>query len=212
MKRAEQRILVLQGGGALGAYEAGVYEALTAAAHEPQWLAGVSIGAIDAALIAGNPPERRAERLRKFLMSVGANLLAGPCIDDPRMRQWFNRISAALTALVGLPGFYSPHGWVLNLRTRRLTAPAGISVELSNGEFSLLTALRGAPRRVLPREQLLSMSRLHEAEVDDRTNDVQILRLRRKVEPDPSRPTLIITQRGAGFPGRATGAERPRGE
>jgi two-component system, OmpR family, response regulator len=90
-------------------------------------------------------------------------------------------------------------GWELNLRTRRLLAPAGGEVELSNGEFSLLTALCSAPRRILSREQLLSMSRLHEAEVYDRTIDVQISRLRRKIEPDPTRPELILTERGAGY-------------
>jgi DNA-binding response OmpR family regulator len=89
-------------------------------------------------------------------------------------------------------------GWELNLRTRRLRSPAGEQVELSNGEFSLLVALCGAPQRTLTRDQLLSMSRLHEAEVYDRTIDVQILRLRRKIEADPSHPALIRTQRGAG--------------
>ena len=58
--------LVLQGGGALGAYQAGVYQALHEAGLEPDWLAGVSIGGINSALIAGNPPERRLERLREF--------------------------------------------------------------------------------------------------------------------------------------------------
>jgi two-component system, OmpR family, response regulator len=90
-------------------------------------------------------------------------------------------------------------GWELNLRTRRLTSPAGAAVELSNGEFSLLTALCGAPRRVLSRDQLLSMSRLHEAEVFDRTIDVQILRLRRKLEIDAAQPQLVMTVRGAGY-------------
>jgi two-component system, OmpR family, response regulator len=90
-------------------------------------------------------------------------------------------------------------GWELNLRTRRLVSPQGATVELSNGEFSLLGALCSAPQRVLSRDQLLSMSRLHEAEVYDRTIDVQILRLRRKIEPDPSHPVLIVTERGAGY-------------
>lgn len=75
-------------------------------------------------------------------------------------------------------------GWELNLRTRRLLAPDGSSVDLSNGEFSLLNALCRAPQRVLTRDQLLSMSRLHEAEVYDRTVDVQIRRLRLKMEAD----------------------------
>jgi two-component system, OmpR family, response regulator len=90
-------------------------------------------------------------------------------------------------------------GWELNLRTRRLLSPAGASVELSNGEFSLLNALCRAPQRVLTRDQLLSMSRLHEAEVYDRTIDVQIRRLRLKVEADPANPALIVTERGAGY-------------
>jgi two-component system OmpR family response regulator len=90
-------------------------------------------------------------------------------------------------------------GWELNLRTRRLVAPGGSSVELSNGEFSLLNALCKAPQRVLSRDQLLSMSRLHEAEVYDRTVDVQIRRLRLKLESDPATPALIVTERGAGY-------------
>ncbi len=94
---------------------------------------------------------------------------------------------------------YRFSGWELNLRTRRLVSPMGQSVELSNGEFSLLNALCRAPRRVLSRDQLLSMSRLHEAEVYDRTIDVQIRRLRLKIERDATNPTLILTERGAGY-------------
>ena len=90
-------------------------------------------------------------------------------------------------------------GWELNLRTRRLVSPAGVSVELSNGEFSLLSALCRSPERVLTRDQLLSMSRLHEAEVYDRAVDVQIRRLRMKLEEDPAHPRLIVTERGAGY-------------
>jgi DNA-binding response OmpR family regulator len=90
-------------------------------------------------------------------------------------------------------------GWELNLRTRRLVSAAGESVELSNGEFSLLNALCRAPQRVLTRDQLLSMSRLHEAEVYDRTIDVQIRRLRLKIEVEPANPALIVTERGAGY-------------
>ena len=90
-------------------------------------------------------------------------------------------------------------GWELNLRTRRLRSPLGISVELSNGEFSLVSALCRAPQRVLSRDQLLSMSRLHEAEVYDRTIDVQIRRLRLKIEADSANPALIVTERGAGY-------------
>src|SRR5258705_9570125 len=62
--------LLLQGGGALGAYQAGVYEALSEAHLEPDWIAGISVGAINAALIAGNPPGSRVEKLREFWQRV----------------------------------------------------------------------------------------------------------------------------------------------
>jgi two-component system OmpR family response regulator len=90
-------------------------------------------------------------------------------------------------------------GWELNLRTRRLTAPDGARLELSNHEFSLLVAFCSAPQRVLSRDQLLNLSRLHNAEVYDRTIDVQVLRLRRKIEADPFHPAFIVTERGAGY-------------
>jgi two-component system OmpR family response regulator len=94
---------------------------------------------------------------------------------------------------------YRFSGWELNLRTRRLTEPGGKRVELSNGEFNLLEAFCAAPQRVLSREQLLDLSRLHNAEVYDRSVDVQILRLRRKIEPNPSQPAYIKTERGSGY-------------
>ena len=90
-------------------------------------------------------------------------------------------------------------GWELNLRTRRLTAPGGDVVPLPKGEFSLLVAFLRAPQRVLSREHLLCASRLHDDEVFDRSIDVQILRLRRKLEANPSEPALIKTERGAGY-------------
>jgi DNA-binding response OmpR family regulator len=90
-------------------------------------------------------------------------------------------------------------GWELNVGLRRLKSAQGESVELTNGEFSLLTAFLSAPQRVLTRDQLLELSRMHNAEVYDRSIDVQILRLRRKIEPDPAHPTYIRTERGAGY-------------
>jgi two-component system, OmpR family, response regulator len=90
-------------------------------------------------------------------------------------------------------------GWELNLRTRRLTSPQGERIELTNGEFSLLQAFCAAPRRILSRDQLLELSRLNRAEVYDRSIDVQILRLRRKIESKPSDPQYIKTERGAGY-------------
>jgi two-component system, OmpR family, response regulator len=90
-------------------------------------------------------------------------------------------------------------GWELNLRLRRLAAPDGRRVELTNSEFSLLCAFTSAPQRVLTRDQLLERSRLHTLEVYDRAIDVTILRLRRKIERDPTDPQLIKTERGAGY-------------
>ena len=90
-------------------------------------------------------------------------------------------------------------GWELNVGLRRLKNPGGQAVELTNGEFSLLAAFLASPQRTLSRDQLLEHSRLHNAEVYDRSIDVQILRLRRKIEPDPARPQFIRTERGAGY-------------
>jgi len=89
--------------------------------------------------------------------------------------------------------------WELNLGSRRLTSPNGSRVELSHGEFNLLHAFCAAPQRVLSREQLLDLSRLYGAEVYDRSIDVQVLRLRRKIEPNPAQPQYIKTERGAGY-------------
>ena len=107
---AEQTVLVLQGGGALGAYQAGVYEALHEHGIQPQWVAGVSIGAINAAIIAGNAPARRVERLREFWHGVSSHLLA-PALSASYgrvARELFNESSAALAAVVGVPGFFAP--------------------------------------------------------------------------------------------------------
>jgi len=94
---------------------------------------------------------------------------------------------------------YRFDGWELNLNMRRLTARDGRQVPLSNGEFSLLVVLLGAPNRILSRDQLLDLSRLHNDEVFNRSVDVQIMRLRRKIEPDPAEPRYIRTERGAGY-------------
>jgi DNA-binding response OmpR family regulator len=94
---------------------------------------------------------------------------------------------------------YRFDGWELNLNTRRLTGRDGDAVRLSNGEFSLLVALLGATDRILSRDQLLDMSRLHNDDVYNRSVDVQIMRLRRKIEKDPAEPRYIRTERGAGY-------------
>ena len=89
--------------------------------------------------------------------------------------------------------------WELDLRSRRLTSNDGERVELTHAEFALLAAFLGAPERILSREQLLELSRGNDENLFDRSIDVQILRLRRKIESDPSRPKLIRTERGAGY-------------
>ena len=89
-------------------------------------------------------------------------------------------------------------GWQLDCRTRRLTDPAGAPVTLTKGEYALLIAFLDAPQRPLSREHLLQSTRVHE-DVFDRSIDVQILRLRRKLEPDPSAPRVIQTERGVGY-------------
>ena len=87
----------------------------------------------------------------------------------------------------------------LNLRTRRLMKQPGQRLELTNGEFNLLAALLAAPQRILTRDQLLEASRVYDNEVYDRSIDVQVLRLRRKIETDPSQPQYILTERGVGY-------------
>ncbi len=87
----------------------------------------------------------------------------------------------------------------LNLRTRRLVREPGRRLALTNGEFNLLAALLAAPQRILTRDQLLEASRVYDNEVYDRSIDVQVLRLRRKIETDPSHPQFILTERGMGY-------------
>jgi two-component system OmpR family response regulator len=94
---------------------------------------------------------------------------------------------------------YRFDGWELNLNTRRLKDRDGQGVPLSNGEFSLLVVFLGAPHRMLTRDQLLDMSRLHSDDVYNRTVNTQVMRLRRKLETDPTRPRYICTERGVGY-------------
>ncbi|HZZ87727.1 MAG TPA: patatin-like phospholipase family protein [Caulobacteraceae bacterium] len=101
--------MVLQGGGALGAYQVGVYEALHEARIEPDWVSGVSIGAINAALIAGNPPERRLGRLTTFWERITERKVWLHTPDGDMFRQARNWTSSMMTALLGQPGFFVPN-------------------------------------------------------------------------------------------------------
>jgi NTE family protein len=101
-------VLVLQGGGALGSYQAGAYQALCHCGFEPEWVAGISIGAINAAIIAGNPPEKRVGRLKEFWDLVSSPVSWNPITKTDRGRSLFNETSAALIATFGVPGFFTP--------------------------------------------------------------------------------------------------------
>jgi two-component system OmpR family response regulator len=94
---------------------------------------------------------------------------------------------------------YRFDGWELNLNTRSLRNRDGQTVPLSNGEFGLLLVMLGAPNRILSRDQLLDMSRLHGDDVYNRSVNTQILRLRRKLEEDPTKPRYICTERNVGY-------------
>jgi len=115
--------LLLQGGGALGAYQAGVYQALAESRLQPDWVAGISIGAINAAVIAGNPPERRVERLREFWERITpatpfdtlSKLEPMSWMRGEVGRGWLNQLSAATAIMIGAPSFFEPRvpmGWL----------------------------------------------------------------------------------------------------
>ena len=117
--RVEQRppferiALLLQGGGALGSYQAGAYEALAEANLDPDWVAGISIGAVNAALIAGNAPEKRVEKLREFWESVSTSPLGVPYLKSIEIaneltRRLVNQTRALGIMLFGAPNFFAP--------------------------------------------------------------------------------------------------------
>ena len=109
----ERIALILQGGGALGAYQAGVYQALAEANLHPDWVAGISIGAINSALIAGNPPKKRVQRLRTFWETVSAPPFGLPFLAalegrDEFTRTLINQVSSLGALIGGAPGFFQP--------------------------------------------------------------------------------------------------------
>jgi NTE family protein len=103
-----ERILVLQGGGALGSYQAGVFEALAREGVEPNWVTGISIGAINCALIAGNAPEKRVARLREF-WDMASSAVPEPAFrPSAAYRETVNAMSALQSLFFGVPGFFKP--------------------------------------------------------------------------------------------------------
>jgi DNA-binding response OmpR family regulator len=151
---------------------------LTGRADEADRVMGLELGADDYLTKPFSPRELLA-RIRALLRRARAQATVADAISRVRA--------------------YRFGGWELNIGLRRLKSADGRTVELTNGEFSLLAAFVSAPQRVLSRDQLLDLSRLHNAEVYDRSIDVQILRLRRKIEADPALPKFIKTERGAGY-------------
>lgn len=151
---------------------------LSGQADEADRVMGLELAADDYVVKPFSPRELLA-RIRALLRRTQASAAAG--IHDAGLRA------------------YRFAGWELNVRSRRLTSADGGVVSLTNSEFSLLCAFLGSPQRVLTREQLLERSRLHSLEVYDRSIDVTILRLRRKIESDPSNPSLLTTDRGVGY-------------
>ena len=139
---------------------------------------------------------------------VGLELGADDYVTKPfSLRELLARIRAVLrrqeagratSARDAERGRYRFGGWQLDPRNRRLTDPSGTEVPLTKGEYALLTAFLDAPQRPLSREQLLQATRVHE-DIFDRSIDVQILRLRRKLEADSSVPQIIRTERGVGY-------------
>src|ERR1700712_3887933 len=103
-----QRVLVLQGGGALGSYQAGAYQALCHHDFEPEWVAGISIGAINAAIIAGNAPEHRVDRLKEFWEMASAPVPWQPVLSGDDAHTAFDGASAAMVMAFGVPGFFTP--------------------------------------------------------------------------------------------------------
>lgn len=105
----DKTVLVLQGGGALGSYQAGVFEVLEANEVLPDWIAGVSIGAINAAIIAGNPPHERCAKLRAFWEQISVSFPADEWSGlTPWLRNAFRQWSSAVSTLTGVPGFFRP--------------------------------------------------------------------------------------------------------
>ena len=139
---------------------------------------------------------------------VGLELGADDYITKPfGLRELLARIRAVLrrreTRPVAAPrdseaGRCRFGGWQLDRRNRRLSGSSGVSVALTKGEYALLIAFLDAPQRPLSREHLLQATRLHE-DIFDRSIDVQVLRLRRKLETDPNAPRIILTERGVGY-------------
>jgi two-component system, OmpR family, response regulator len=155
---------------------------LTGQGHEVDRVLGLELGADDYVTKPFSPRELLA-RVRAVLRRHDLAAQAAAARGEPA------RIDVRA---------YQFSGWELTTGTRKLTSPTGEKIDLTNGEFSLLVTFLRAPKSILSRDQLLEGSRLH-ADIYDRSIDVQILRLRRKIEENANEPKLIRTERGAGY-------------
>ena len=149
---------------------------LTAVAEDTDQIIGLEIGADDYLTKPFNPRE----------------LLA-------RIRAVLRRAEAQGSAADAVEGLLTFSGWRLDPARRELRDPDGVLIELTAGEFGLLMALVERPRRVLSRDRLLDITRGRDAQPFDRSIDVQVSRLRRKIEPDPKNPDMIKTVRSGGY-------------
>ncbi|GAA0592579.1 response regulator [Caenispirillum bisanense] len=155
---------------------------LTAMGEDVDRIVGLELGADDYLPKPFNPRELVA-RIKAVLRRAG---------DRPAEPQ-------AATAEDAAGGVYRFAGYTLDPATRACTTPEGAPLELSAGEYDMLLAFLDHPRRVLSRDQLLDLARGRTAIPFDRSVDIQVSRLRRKIEPDPKTPTLIKTVRGGGY-------------
>jgi len=151
---------------------------LTAMGDETDRIVGLEMGADDYLAKPFNPRELLA-RIRAILRRASATGMTEPRAAVAK------RLSFA--------------GWRLDLGRRRLETPDGVIVDLTTGEYELLLAFAERPQRVLTRNQLLDLARGRDATPYDRSIDVQVSRIRRKIEVDPRSPSMIITVRGDGY-------------
>ncbi len=151
---------------------------LTAMGDQTDRIVGLEMGADDYLAKPFSPRELLA-RIRAILRRVGPPTQAGAVLSPPKMMKF--------------------SGWKLDLGRRRLEAPDGVIVDLTTGEYELLMAFAEHPQRVMTRNQLLDLARGRDATPFDRSIDVQVSRIRRKIEADPKSPSMIITVRGDGY-------------
>ncbi len=146
-----------------------------------------------------------ADRTEEADKVLGFELGASDYITKPfGLREFLARLKAAMRVRSALDArrerrTYMFGDWMLSMRQRILTRPGVGETQLTAAEFNLLVAFLTAPKQVLSRERLLAASRVHSEEVFDRSIDALVLRLRRKLETEPSKPSLIKTARGAGY-------------